>query len=283
MVKTNELEQKAVQIRLDTLNALHRGNLGYAGSCMSVVDILVALYYGELLGKPVMNYDSARPGWAEQDFLLLSKGQAAAVQYSILADLGFFDKSELDFIGKPGAMLTARPNGKVPGITASVLSYGHGLSVALGMAMAMKMERKQNKVFAVLGDGELSCGQVWEAAMSAYQYKLNNLIAIVDNNKVAANGPVAVDFIQDKFESFGWQVIQVTDGHNFDRILDGLSRAFTSLRRPVCLWCHTIVAKGIEFAERKANYHWASLSDGEISVIIPKLEELYEQYSHKIG
>ena len=283
MVKTSELEKKAVQIRLDTLNALYKGDLGYAGSCMSVVEILVALYYGELFGSPVMKYDCTKPGSGEQDYLILSKGQAVPVQYSVLADLGFFDKSELNFVGKPGSMLTARPNAKVPGIASSVFSYGHGLSIALGLAMAMKMDRKPNKVFAVLGDGELSCGQVWEAAMSAYQYKLNNLIAIVDNNKVTANGPVATDFIQDKFESFGWQVIQVTDGHNFDKILDGLSRAFTSVRRPVCLWCHTIVAKGIEFAERKANYHWASLSEGEISVIIPKLQQLYEQYSGKIG
>ncbi len=279
MVKTSELEQKAVQIRLDTLNALHKGGLGYAGSCMSVIDILVALYYGELLGKPVMQFDPSKPGSGDQDYLILSKGQAAPALYSILADLGFFDKSELDFVGKLGSMLTLRPNVKVPGVTSSIFSYGHGLSIALGLALGLKMDKKPNKVFAVLGDGELSCGQVWEAAMSAYQYKLNNLIAIVDNNKVTANGPVAVDFIQDKFESFGWQVIQVTDGHNFDRILDGILRASGSLRRPVCLWCHTIVAKGIEFAERKANYHWASLSEGEISVIIPKLQQLYDQYS----
>src|SRR3990167_22170 len=110
MVKTSELEKKAVQIRLDTLNALYKGDLGYAGSCMSVVEILVALYYGELFGSPVMKYDCTKPGSGEQDYLILSKGQAVPVQYSVLADLGFFDKSELNFVGKPGSMLTARPN-----------------------------------------------------------------------------------------------------------------------------------------------------------------------------
>lgn len=279
MEKTNELKGKAVQIRLDALTALFGANVGYAGSCMSVVEILVALYYGKINGKAVMNFDPARPGGHDHDYLVLSKAHAVAVQYSILADLGFFDKSELDFFAKPGAMLQDRPNSKVPGVDAGIRSYGHGLSVALGLALAVKMDRKNNKIFTVLGDGELMCGQVWEAAEAASQYKLNNLIAFVDNNKVQANVQMNAGFIQDKFEAFGWQVIQVTDGHDFDKITEAVAKAFTSNRRPVCVWCHTIVGKGIEFAERKANYHWARLSEGEMSVVIPKLKELYDEYA----
>ncbi|MEK7085765.1 MAG: 1-deoxy-D-xylulose-5-phosphate synthase N-terminal domain-containing protein [Patescibacteria group bacterium] len=280
---TKELEAKAAQIRLDTLNALHKGGLKYMGSCMSVVEILVSLYYGRLFGnKAVMNYDAAKPGNKDQDYLVLSKGHAVPVQYAILADLGFFDKSELDFIGKPGAMLKDRPWAKVPGISASMLSYGHGLSTALGLALALKMDRKMQRVFAVLGDGELTCGQVWEAAMMAAKYNLSNLIVFVDNNRVQAGSILQVENLQDKFESFGWQVMQVTDGHNFDQLLNTVSRAFTAVRRPVCIWCHTIVGKGVDFAERKPSYQSANLSDGEMAVIIPKLKELYEQYTNQI-
>lgn len=277
MEKTNELNCKAVQIRLDTLSTLYGAGLGYTGSCMSVVEILVALYYGMVNGRAVLNFDPARPGGDDHDYLVLSKAHAVAVQYSILADLGFFDKSELDFFAKPGAMLQDRPHVKVPGVDAGIRSYGHGLSLALGMALAARMERSDKKVFAVLGDGELMCGQVWEAAEVAANHKLNNLIAFVDNNKVQANSQMNTGFIQDKFEAFGWQVLQVTDGHDFDKILEAVARAFTSNRRPVCVWCHTIVGKGIEFAERKANYHWARLSEGEMSVVIPKLKEQYDE------
>ncbi len=284
-----DLEQKAAQIRLDTLEALYKSGQGYVGSCMSVVEILVALYYGRLFGdKPVMRYDPKIPGAKNQDYLILSKGHAVPVQYAILADLGFFDRSELGFLGKPGAMLKNRPSSKVPGISASMLSYGHGLSVALGLALALRMNKgavtgKQNQnVFAILGDGELVNGQVWEAAMMAAKYNLNNLVAFVDNNKVQSGHLLTVENLQSKFDSFGWQVIQVTDGHNFDQILNAVQRAATVTRRPVCVWCHTVVGKGVEFAERKPNYQNAALSDGEMSVILPKLKKIHEQYITQI-
>ncbi len=277
MEKTKELEKKAIQIRIDTLKTIHKADYGYVGSCMSVVEILVALYYGQINKKPVMDFDS-RKSKIDYDSLILSKSHAVPVQYSILADLNFFDKSELDFFGKPNAMLKERPCIKIPGITASVSSYGHGLSIATGIALSLKMDRKNKKVFTILGDGELMCGQNWEAAHTASQNKLNNLIAFVDNNKTSSNSTVDLGFIQDKFEAFGWQVIQVTNGHDFDQIINAISKAFTSNRKPVCIWCHTVVGKGIEFAEKKPSYHWAKLSEGEMSTIIPKLEGmLYEK------
>ncbi len=277
------LEQKAAQIRLSTLETLHKGGQGYVGSCMSVVEILVALYYGELFGnKQVMRYDPKIPGAKDQDYMILSKGHAVAVQYAILADLGFFDKSELNFLGKPGAMLKNRPSSKVPGISASMLSYGHGLSVALGLALALRMEKKNQKVFVVLGDGELVNGQVWEAAMMASKYKLNNLVAFVDNNKVQSGHLLQVENLQSKFDSFGWHVIQVTDGHDCDQILNAIQKADTITRKPVCIWCHTVVGKGVDFAERKPNYQSAALSDNEMLAIIPKLKEIYEQYVTQI-
>lgn len=278
VVKNVDLEKKAVQVRLDALTAISKAGVGCSGSTMSLVEILVALYYGELYGKRVLECDSEKPGCEKQDYLVLSKGQAAPAQYAILADLGFFDKSELDYIGREGAMLKLRPDVKTPGISASMLSHGHGLSVALGMALSLKMDKKKNRVFAVLGDGELQEGQVWEAAMAAAHYKLNNLIAFVDNNKVQSSGLVNavmdVGHIQDKFEAFGWSVIQVMDGHDFDKLLDAVARAFTSNRRPVCIWCHTVSGKGIDFAERKPGYLNVPLSEGEMADIVPKLQAL---------
>lgn len=271
------LIKKAAEIRLNTLNALHKTEIGYVGSCMSVVEILVSLYYGELFNEKVLRVDVNKPGDEKNDKLVLSKGQSSPVLYSILADLGFFDKSELDYIGKSGAMLTDRPNNKIPGVNASMSSYGHGLSVVVGMALAAKMDRSSNRTFVVMGDGELGCGQVWEAVNSAYEHKLDNLVLFIDNNKVQGNERVNVDFIQAKFEAFGWNVMQVTDGHNFDQILNALAKGFNSNRRPVCVWCHTVVGKGLEFAERKANYQRASLSDGEMSECIPKLKQIYDQ------
>lgn len=257
------LQKKAANIRLESLTAMYNAKKGCVGGAMSVVEILVSLYYGA-----VMKFDPKKPDWEEQDYLILSKGHAVPTLYAILADLGFFDKSELSYFAKDGCLLKGKPNFKVPGISASILSGGHGLSVGLGMAMSLQMDRKSNKVFVVMGDGELQNGQVWEAALTAAQYNLNNLILFIDNNKVH------IPSIQDKFESFGWNVIQVVDGHDFNQILDAVSRASTSVRKPVCVWCHTVSGKGVDFAEGKQSYQRSVLSEGEMAVVMSKLKEI---------
>ncbi|MEK7672446.1 MAG: transketolase [Patescibacteria group bacterium] len=278
MKDVKDLIKKAAQIRLDTLIAMSKAGKGCTGSCMSVLEILTSLYYGELALRPLMNFDSQKPGWDGQDYMVLSKGHAAPTLYSILADLGFFDKSELDYFGQKGSMLSLKPNSKIPGVCASISSHGSGLSVAVGMALALKMDKLQNKVFAVLGDGELQEGQVWEAAMSASHYKLNNLIAVVDNNGVQSNnllsGVMNVAPIQEKFEAFGWQVIKVLDGHDFEELFSAFERAFTVIRKPVCIWCKTVSGKGVDFAEGKPNYQGVTLSSGELESVISKLKNL---------
>lgn len=280
MLSVDELRKKSAQVRLDSLNAICKAGRGCTGSAMSVVEILVSLYYGEISGRPTMRVDKSKPGWEDQDYLILSKGHAVPVQYSILADLGFFDKSELGFLGQRGALLKERPNGKIPGITSTILSYAQGLSVAVGLALALKMDRKKNFVYAVLGDGELQCGQIWEAATAAAHYNLNNLIVFVDNNEVQAEGLLKgimdIGSVQNKFEAFGWQVIKVTDGHDFDQILDAVNRAWTSNRKPVCVWCKTVSGWGIDFAERKANYHSVPLSASEMAVVSEKFKKMYD-------
>ncbi len=277
-MRVEDLIKKAAQIRLDALMSLFRAGSGHIGSAMSVVEILVALYYGEIPGRKVMYFDAKKPGWDGQDYLVLSKGHSVGSQYAILADLGFFDKSELDFLGQPNALLQARPSMKIPGIAVTTPATGHGLSQALGIALGLRMDKRLNKVFAVLGDGELQEGQVWEAAMAAAHYKLSNLIVMIDHNKVQSDGLIRsvmdIEPIQDKFEAFGWNVIQVRHGHDFDDLLNSLMRAFTSNRRPVCLWCHTTYGKGIEFVEGKVDYKDAPLSESEFMAIMPKLQEL---------
>ena len=273
-----DLQKKAAQIRVDTLTAMQKNELPYVGSSMSVIEILVSLYYGELFGKRVMNLDVMKPGSAEQDYFILSKGQAATSLYAILADLGFFEKAELDSIGDEGSLLKERPYNRVPGITATINSYGQGLSIALGIALGLKVDRANNKVFAVLGDGELQNGQIWEAAMAASHYNLDNLIAVVDNNKIQSSelisGVMDIGSIQDKFEAFGWNVIKVWDGHNFDQLLDAIERAFTSNRKPALIWAQTVASKGIDFAEGKESYHRGLLSSGEYEDVLCKLNQL---------
>jgi transketolase len=274
-----KLADVAREIRLSTLEALVSSGASFAGSCMSVIDILTALYFGQLGPKsPVMKYFADKPGSDEQDFLVYAKGHASAALYASLAKAGFFDQSELKFLGKPNALLTSRPSQKIPGVCASVHSVGSGLSIALGMALALKMDRRPNKVFTVLGDGELQSGQVWESAMMASYHRLDNLTVLIDNNKIQSGSRVSsiidVGSIQDKFESFGWKVIQVTDGHNFDYLLNAFDKAFTVSRRPVCIWCRTVSGKGIPFAEGKEAYHNSGLSSQELSLILNQDEAI---------
>ncbi len=279
-MNVTDLQKKAAQVRVDALKAIHKAGAGHTGSAMSVVEILVSLYYGDIGGRVVAQVDPAKPGWEDQDYVVLAKGQAAVTQYSVLADLGFIDKSELEHYRAKGSILTARPNVKVPGICASVLSHGVGLSIATGLAMSLKMERKKNRVFCVMGDGELQEGQVWEAAATAAHYKLNNLVAFIDNDGFQMDGPTRAvldpGYIQDKFESFGWNVIKVTDGHDFDQILEAVNRGYTTVRRPVCIWCQTVAGKGVPFAEGKRWYLDSALGEAEMNEVIPKLEQLYD-------
>lgn len=272
------LEIKSAQIRLDTLMATQKANCGHTGACMSVVEILVALYYGKLNGKSVVNFDALKPGSDSQDYVILSKTSAVLVQYAILADLGFFDKSELDYFGASGSLLPNYPFSKVPGISASILSNGYGLSVAVGLALSLKMERKQNKVFVVVGSEELASGQVWEALNIAAHYKLDNLICIIDDANFEVEPTILstpkIGNVQDKFEAFGWKVVQIADGHDFDQILDAIYKGLETLRMPVCIWAHTIAGKGIAFAERKEGYLNSILSENELLEVIPKLKAI---------
>ena len=286
MLKTNaqynqvDLEAKSRKIRLESLRACTKSGYGYTGEMMSAIEMLVALYYGDLFGEPVMRFDPLKPGADEQDYVVVSKSTLAPVVYAILADLGFFDGEQLNYFAQSGSLLSGRPKMKLPGISVSNLTMGHGLSAALGLALSLKMERKANRVFTFLSDQELQCGQVWEAALAASHNKLNNLIAFVDNNGFQPDGPIKsildLDYLQAKFEAFGWRVIRVLNGNDCEEILNAINRAFTSNRQPVCIWCKTIIGKGVDFAEGKIGYLEVPLSEPEMAEVEANLTIINE-------
>ncbi len=272
-----DLIKKTAQIRLDALSAIEKSGYDTLGLSMSVVEILVSLYYGDLGNRPVLDFDVSKPGKDDRDHIIMSKTAGTVVLYSILADLGFFDKEELNYFAQVNSKLKGRPYNRVPGVSATVLTPSHGLSMAVGMALTLFAEKKRNKVFSIMDFNELQNGQVWEAAIFAAHQNLNNLILMVDDCGFQFSGTnkavMDVSYLQAKFDSFGWQVIQVRDGHDFDQILDAIERGYNSLRRPVLIWCHTLSAKGIDFAEGKLGYVNATLSKQELDEISLKIKK----------
>jgi len=247
------------------------------GNSITSVEIMTALYYGEFNNSPIFKVDPANPDWDAQDYFVVSRSVSSVVQYAILSDKDFFHSSEMDFFGNLGSKLISRSNGKVPGVSVSSIDFAHAVSGALGLALSLKMDRKPNRVFVLLDVSELQNGQLWEVVLYAVQYNLNNLIFIVDDCGFQADGPVRssvdIGYLQSKFDSFGWQVVRVNDGHDFDQLLDAYLKVFTVNRRPACIWCNTVAGKGVDFAERKHGYFNAVLSQPELELIISNLSK----------
>jgi len=272
-----ELQNKATKLRIDILKMTTKANSGHVGGSLSVIDILTTLYYGEIDGEKILKCDPKNPDWEDQDYLILSKGHAAPALYSVLADLEFFPKEELNSLRQVNSLLQGHPVIKIPGVNMTTGSLGQGLSVANGIAMSLKLDKKESKVFCVIGDGELQEGQVWEAAMTSAHYKLDNLIGFVDNNKLQIDGFCAaimnVEPIQNKFEAFGWKVIKVLDGNDVGQLLDAISKAQNVTRQPTLILANTIKGKDVCFAENKCSYHGVALSEEELVEAVKYLEE----------
>ncbi|MCR1934429.1 transketolase [Clostridium tepidum] len=248
-----ELQEIAKVIRKDIISMLTESASGHPGGSLSAVEILTALYFNE------MNVDPTNPRDLNRDRFVLSKGHAAPVLYSTLARRGFFNPEELKTLRKIGSMLQGHPNmNDVPGIDMSTGSLGQGISTAVGMALAGKLDEKDYKVYALLGDGELEEGQVWEATMAAAHYKLDNLIAFVDYNGLQIDGPcsevMSAEPIADKFRAFNWNVIEI-DGHDLDAILNAINSAKNIKEKPTMIVCKTIKGKGVSFMENQAGWH----------------------------
>jgi transketolase len=246
------LEKKAVQIRMDLLKMIYEGKTGHTGSSLSCTDILTVLYYS------VMNIDPSNPKWEERDRFILSKGHAVEGFYCILADKGFFPKEELKTFSKFGSKFIGHPNNKVPGVEMNTGALGHGLSISVGMALAAKMKGKAYRVFTLMGDGEQAEGSVWEAAMAAAHYKLDNLVGIIDRNKLQISGStetvMALDCLEGKWKSFGWEVISV-DGHDFESLQSVLSSTPAVEGKPTLVMANTTKGKDVSFMENVAHWH----------------------------
>jgi transketolase len=247
------LEQKATILRRDIVEMLYKAGSGHPGGSLSAVEILSALYFKE------MNVDEKNPSWKQRDRFVLSKGHAAPVLYAALGEKGFFPKSELWKLRKIGSLLQGHPEMKnIPGVDMSTGSLGQGFSTAVGMALGLKTDNSDSRVFTLLGDGELQEGIVWEAAMAAPHYKLDNLTAFVDHNGLQIDGPneevMGVNPITDKFKAFGWNVLTAA-GHDFGEILDALQKAKETKGKPTVIIAETIKGKGVSFMEDQAGWH----------------------------
>lgn len=271
-----DLKIKATQIRLDLINMIYESKSGHIGGSLSSADILTVLYYN------VMNVDPNNPNWEERDRFILSKGHSVEAYYSVLADKGYFPKEELKTYCKFGTRLIGHPNNKIPGVEMNTGALGHGLSIAVGMALGAKMDNKSFRVFALMGDGELAEGSNWEAAMAASHYKLNNLIGIVDRNKLQISGNteevMSLEPLEDKWKSFGWDVL-TTDGNDIEKLLDTFNTAITSANdKPKLILAYTTKGKGVKFIENKANWHHRVPTEEEYKAAISELQELMEVY-----
>ena len=241
-------------VREDIIRMLTESGSGHPGGSLSAVEIMTTLYFNE------MNVDVQNSKDPNRDRFVLSKGHAAPVLYSVLAEKGFFNKEELMKLRKLGAMLQGHPNMTyIPGVDMSTGSLGQGISAAVGMALAGKLDKKSYRVYSLLGDGELEEGQVWEAAMSAAHYKLDNLTAFVDFNGLQIDGDVSEVMnpnpIADKFVAFGWNVIYLQDGHDLVTIKNAIEESKKVKDKPTMIVCKTVKGKGVSFMENEAGWH----------------------------
>ena len=265
------LRSRATQIRRHIVEMLAEAASGHPGGSLSAVEVVTALYFGGFL-----RYDPANPDWEDRDRFILSKGHGVPVQYAALAEAGMLPFEELKTLRKIDSRLQGHPVlGTAPGIEASTGSLGGGLSIGLGMALAARMDRKDVRVYVLLGDGECQEGQIWEAAMAAGHHKPDNLIAIVDNNKFQLDGATAeilgLEPFAEKWEAFGWTVKEI-DGHDLGAVIEGLDWALDQ-SGPACVIAHTVKGKGVSFMEGENAYHGVAPTEEELAKALGELDD----------
>ena len=267
-----ELKEIAKKIRLGIIDAVYYGKSGHPGGSLSIADIMTVLYFDE------MNIDSQKPNWEERDRLVLSKGHCSPALYSALAYRGFFPIEDLKTFRNINSYLQGHPDRKnIPGVDMSTGSLGQGLSAANGMAIIGKLNNKNYRVYCILGDGELEEGQIWEAAMSANKYKLDNLCVIVDNNNLQIDGTIdevmSSKPIDEKFRSFGFEIIKI-DGHNIEEIRNAFEVAKNVKNKPVCIIANTIKGKGVSYMENKVDWHGKAPNEEEYKQAIEDINNM---------
>ncbi|WP_455649283.1 transketolase [Enterocloster citroniae] len=253
------LKKKAQKLRRDVIISMGVGVAGHIGGSNSSADIVAALYFYK------MKHDPKNPKWKERDRFLLSKGHVGILQYAALAESGYFPVEDLKHTKEIGSYLQGHPDvQKTPGIEAGTGSLGQGLSIGLGMALGQRLDHLDSRTYVLVGDGEIAEGQIWEAAMAASAFKADNLTAIVDRNRLQANGKTKERFdtgdIMAKFLSFGWHVIEI-NGHDMREILGALDEAETVKGVPTAIIANTVKGKGVSFAENVVGYHNGMLTE----------------------
>jgi transketolase len=263
------LERKLPRYRIDIIEMLAEAGSGHPGGSLSAIDLLATLYHYKLRHRP------QQPDWPDRDRLVLSKGHGVPAQYVVMADLGYFPREWLWTLRKLGSPLQGHPSTAwLPSLEASTGSLGQGLSMAQGMALAARLDGGQHRVYCLMGDGETQEGQVWEAALSAVKFKLDNLTVLLDYNKAQIDGTVRevmdLEPLAEKWRAFGWQVLTV-DGHQPLQIMEALDRAGEVRGRPTYIICHTVKGKGVSFMEHVVSWHGVAPSREEADRAIAEL------------
>ena len=267
--KQARLKEQARMIRRHIVTMVGAAGSGHPGGSLSAADIVTALYF------EVMRVDPRRPDWPDRDRFILSKGHAAPVLYAALAEKGYFPTERLQTLRKLGSPLQGHPDmRKVPGVEMSTGSLGQGFSAANGMALAGKLDGRDYRVYVLLGDGEIQEGQVWEAAMAAAHYKLDNIIAFLDYNGLQIDGPISKvmspEPVADKWRAFGWAVQEI-DGHDLGQILDAVAKAQETKGKPNMIIARTIKGKGVSFMENQVGWHGSAPKPEQVKQALAEL------------
>jgi transketolase len=266
-----ELQAIAKQVRRDIIEMIAAAGNGHPGGSLSAVEILVTLYFGG-----AMKHDPANPKWADRDRLVLSKGHAAPVLYSVMAEAGYLPKDKLITLRKLGSIYQGHPDVRfIPELDASTGSLGEGVSLVLGMGIAAKLNNSPSRAYCILGDGEIQEGQVWEGAMYAAMHKNDNICAIVDHNRIQLDGFVKdimeVEPLVDKWLSFGWHVIDV-DGHDIPALQAAFAEAAATKGKPTVLIARTVKGKGVSFMENNPKFHGTAPNKDEAALALKELQ-----------
>ena len=269
-ISVDSLKSAALQMRRDILSTIAEAGSGHPGGSLSAVELLASLYYREL------RHDPSNPSWPDRDRFILSKAHACPVLYVVLAHCGYFPKEELGTFRKINSRLQGHAHTMTPGVEMSGGSLGHGLSFGVGASMAAKIDGRDSRVFVMLGDGECDEGQIWEAAMSASHYRLDNLVAIVDRNGIQndrfTSEVMNLEPLPDKWRSFGWHVIEI-DGHSFPEVLNALDEARSVKDKPSVIIAVTVKGKGVSFMENNPEFHGKAPSTEQLEQAFKELTD----------
>ena len=269
-MEIKRLEKQAKKMRRDVIKMLTKAKSGHPGGSLSATDILTCLFF------KVLRHNVDDPKWPDRDRFHMSKGHCCPIWYVALAECGYFDRVHLDSLRSFGALLQGHPDVKVPGVDVASGSLGQGLSVSIGMSLAAKMDKKDYRVYCLLGDGEIQEGNIWEAAMAAAHFKADNICAILDKNGFQIDGctkeVMGIEPIADKWKAFGWNVIEI-NGHDIKQILDAFEQAKNFKGKPSIIIANTVKGKGVSFMENVVNFHGVPPTKEEEAIALKELSD----------